>query len=96
MSIGLQLKHHTDIVSQIVKKLGSEKTKQHLNKCLYYVNVGSNDYINNYFDTEHYQSSRQFTPAQYAAALVDELSVYLKVFTLTITKRCMLMFTNNY
>lgn len=79
VSIGLQLKHHTDIVSQIVKKLGNERAKQHLNKCLYYVNVGSNDYINNYFNTEKYQSSKQFTPDQYAAALVNELSTYLKV-----------------
>lgn len=79
ISIGLQLQHHKDIVSQIAKKLGSDKVQQHLNKCLYYVNVGSNDYLNNYFLPQHYPTNGKYTTDQYAAALVKELSTYLKV-----------------
>lgn len=78
ISMGLQLEHHRDIVSQIAKKLGSEKVKQHLNKCLYYVNIGSNDYLNNYFLPQHYPSNGKYNADQYAVALVNEHSTYLK------------------
>jgi hypothetical protein len=81
ISMGLQVKHHTDIVSQITKKLGSEKVQQHLNKCLYYVNIGSNDYLNNYFLPQFYPTNAKYNADQYAAALVKEHSTYLKVFT---------------
>ncbi|KAI5384838.1 hypothetical protein KIW84_071716 [Lathyrus oleraceus] len=78
ISMGLQLEHHRDIVSQIAKKLGSEKVRQHLNKCLYYVNIGSNDYLNNYFLPQHYPSNGKYNADQYAVALVNEHSTYLK------------------
>lgn len=78
ISMGLQLQHHTDIVSQIAKKLGYDKVQQHLNKCLYYVNIGSNDYLNNYLLPQHYPTKGKYTTDQYAAALVQELSTYLK------------------
>jgi len=75
-----QVENHKAIVSQINKKLtSSEKAKEHLNKCLYYVNIGSNDYINNYFLKEHYDSSKKFSPDQYAKVLVKEYSKNLKV-----------------
>ncbi|QCD84876.1 zeta-carotene desaturase [Vigna unguiculata] len=74
-----QVENHKAIVSQINKKLtSSEKAKEHLNKCLYYVNIGSNDYINNYFLKEHYDSSKKFSPDQYAKVLVKEYSKNLK------------------
>ncbi|XP_045825679.1 GDSL esterase/lipase At1g29670-like [Trifolium pratense] len=78
ISMGLQVQHHTDIVSQITEKLGSEKVQEHLNKCLYYVNIGSNDYLNNYFLPQFYPSNGKYTADQYAAALVKEHSTYLK------------------
>ena len=53
--------------------------KEHLNKCLYYVSIGNNDYINNYFAKEHYNSSQKFSPNKYAKVLVEEYSRYLKV-----------------
>ncbi|KAL5053696.1 hypothetical protein RYX36_034378 [Vicia faba] len=78
ISMGLQLEHHRDIVSQIAKKLGRDKVQQHLNKCLYYVNIGSNDYLNNYFLPQHYPTQAKYNINQYAEALVQEHSTYLK------------------
>ncbi|XP_058735803.1 GDSL esterase/lipase At1g29670-like [Vicia villosa] len=78
ISMGMQLEHHKDIVSQISKKLGKDKVQQHLNKCLYYVNIGSNDYLNNYFLPKQYPSNGKYNADQYAAALVQEHSTYLK------------------
>ncbi|XP_027347896.1 GDSL esterase/lipase At1g29670-like [Abrus precatorius] len=79
VSMELQLQNHKVIISQIAKKLGSsEQAQPHLNKCLYYVNIGSNDYLNNYFLPEHYPSSRMYSPDQYAGALVQQYSMHLK------------------
>ncbi|RDX96776.1 GDSL esterase/lipase, partial [Mucuna pruriens] len=77
ISFGLQLQNHKSIVSKINKKLGNQ-AQQHLNKCLYYVNIGSNDYLNNYFLPEHYPTSKTYSPEQYAVALAKEYSTYLK------------------
>ncbi|OIV95733.1 hypothetical protein TanjilG_05281 [Lupinus angustifolius] len=78
ISLRLQLANHRVIVSQIASKLGGfEKAKQYLSKCLYYVNIGSNDYLNNYFIPEYYPSSAIYTPEQYAEALIDEFTLNL-------------------
>jgi len=80
VGLGKQLLNHKVIVSLINGKLRSaKKARRHLNKCLYYVNIGSNDYINNYFKPEHYQSSHMFSPDQFAEALILEYSRNLKV-----------------
>nr|AFK39208.1 unknown [Medicago truncatula]AFK44052.1 unknown [Medicago truncatula] len=78
ISLGLQLRNHRAIVSQIASRLGGiDKAQQYLNKCLYYVNIGSNDYINNYFLPQFYPTSHIYSPEQYAEALIQELSLNL-------------------
>ncbi|GMI79514.1 hypothetical protein like AT1G29670 [Hibiscus trionum] len=49
-----------------------------LRKCIYSVQIGSNDYINNYFKPEFYETGRSFTPSEYATLLVQQLSLQLK------------------
>ncbi|KAK7245595.1 hypothetical protein RIF29_40442 [Crotalaria pallida] len=79
VSLGLQLLHHRAIVSRIAFKLGGlRRAKQYLSKCLYYVQIGNNDYLNNYFIPEYYPTSTIYSPEQYAEALIDELALYLK------------------
>ncbi|KAK7399741.1 hypothetical protein VNO78_10930 [Psophocarpus tetragonolobus] len=79
ISLGAQLQNHKVIVTQITQKLGTLLlAQQHLNKCLYYVNIGNNDFINNYFLPEHYTSSRDYTVDQYTQELVQEYSMHLK------------------
>ncbi|XP_021721589.1 GDSL esterase/lipase At1g29660-like [Chenopodium quinoa] len=43
----------------------------YLNKCLYTVNIGSNDYINNYFLPQQFPSSKLFTKDEYATLLIS-------------------------
>ncbi|XP_019444696.1 PREDICTED: GDSL esterase/lipase At1g29670-like [Lupinus angustifolius] len=74
-----QIKNHKVIISQISEKLGSEQeAKEHINKCLYYINIGSNDYLNNYFMKTRYPTHRMYTPEQYAGSLAHEYSIQLK------------------
>lgn len=80
MELGLQLQHHKIIVDQIGTKLGGDqKASQYLNKCLYYVNIGSNDFISNYFLPQFYPTRRIYKPEEYAEDLVNKLSQSLKV-----------------
>ncbi|KAF1881902.1 hypothetical protein Lal_00038544 [Lupinus albus] len=80
MNLELQINNHKVIISQIAAKLGGpDKAQQHLNKCLYYINIGSNDYINNYFLRNTYSTSRTYTPEQYAEALVQQYSQQIRV-----------------
>lgn len=53
---------------------GWEKANEYLSKCLYHVNIGSSDYINNYFLPQIYPTSQQFTLDQYADDLIARLS----------------------
>ncbi|KAJ1402769.1 SGNH hydrolase superfamily [Sesbania bispinosa] len=79
ISLGLQITHHLDVVSKIAIKLGGlRKAKEYLNKCLYYVNIGSNDYINNYFLPQFYPTSYLYSPQKYAEVLINQLSLYLQ------------------
>ncbi|KAL5577072.1 hypothetical protein UlMin_018771 [Ulmus minor] len=72
ISLDRQLQNHQTIVSRIIVKLGSrEAAKDHLSKCLYYVGMGSNDYINNYFKPQS-PTSRLYTPEKYAEVLVQQ------------------------
>jgi phospholipase/lecithinase/hemolysin len=75
ISLGGQLKNHWVTVSRIIKKLGNKYTAmKYLNKCLYSVGMGNNDYINNYFMPKNYNTSHQYTPAQYARVLIRQYS----------------------
>nr|KYP38092.1 GDSL esterase/lipase At4g18970 family [Cajanus cajan] len=79
VSFGSQIHNHKAILSEITKKLGGpDQAQQHLNKCLYYVNIGNNDYLNNYFMPEHYPSSSKYSPDKYASVLIQEYATHLK------------------
>ncbi|GMH05189.1 hypothetical protein Nepgr_007029 [Nepenthes gracilis] len=73
-----QMKNHKIIISKLAFKNGG-KAMAVLNKCLYTMNIGNNDYINNYFMPEDYISSHLYTPRQYAALLIRHYSHQLKI-----------------
>ena len=75
-----QLKNHKTIISRISRLLGNgSSTRKLLSQCIYSIQIGSNDYINNYFKPEFYNTSRQYTLEQYAAVLVQKYSNQIKV-----------------
>lgn len=76
-----QLENHRAIYLKIARQRGGLKNaKEYLNQCLYYVNIGSNDYINNFFLPEQYPSSRIYNLERYTNLLISKLSQYLEVF----------------
>ncbi|OAY25024.1 GDSL esterase/lipase At1g29670 [Manihot esculenta] len=70
-----QLENHKATISRMVGASGDNQTTNNLlKKCLYYVGLGSNDYLNNYFLPQRYPTSKTFTLDAYAKALVTQFS----------------------
>lgn len=79
ISLNRQLQNHKVTLSSLIKLRGTrESAANHLNKCLYYVAMGSNDYLNNYFVPGYYNTSRLYTPEQYAKVLIVQYYKQLK------------------
>ncbi|MFS7903940.1 putative triacylglycerol lipase [Helianthus anomalus] len=74
-----QLRHHKSIVSKLTQ---SKKNRSLLKKCVYIVNIGSNDYLNNFFLHDIYNTSNKYTKDQYAKVLMRQFSRQLKVHIL--------------
>ncbi|CAL2252087.1 unnamed protein product [Prunus armeniaca] len=64
---GSQLGGHISLDQQLLNH-------QYLNKCLYSVGMGNNDYINNYFKPQFYPTSRMYTLEQYTTVLIEQYS----------------------
>ncbi|CAD6239149.1 unnamed protein product [Miscanthus lutarioriparius] len=53
------------------------KVAAHLGRCIFFVGMGSNDYLNNYFMPNYYDSARRYSPRDYAALLLQGYSAQL-------------------
>ncbi|OMO67798.1 Lipase, GDSL [Corchorus olitorius] len=78
VSLNQQLRNHKTIISRINSKLGDSSAKKLLSQCIYSLQIGCNDYFNNYFQPEFYNTSSQYTPKQYAMVLIDQYSEQIK------------------
>ncbi|KAL5989833.1 hypothetical protein ACLOJK_010728 [Asimina triloba] len=79
ISMNGQLRNYQATVAEVVSLLGDEDSAaDYLSQCIYSVGMGSNDYLNNYFMPAAYQTSRQFTPEQYAQVLIQQYSQQLR------------------
>nr|GFB35984.1 GDSL esterase/lipase At1g29670-like [Tanacetum cinerariifolium] len=79
-SFGGQINNYVTTVSQVVRLLGNVNVAaNHLKKCIFSVGIGSNDYLNNYFMPDYYQTSRRFTPNQYANALIKHYAKQIRI-----------------
>lgn len=90
LSMNKQLLNHQITVVRIKNILtrDGKSTNGYLNKCLYTVGMGNNDYINNYFLPKFYPTSRIYTPEQYATVLIQQYSQQLKVISFPLLPFC--------
>ncbi|XP_059669415.1 GDSL esterase/lipase At1g29670-like [Cornus florida] len=83
ISFTQQLINHQTTISRIAQLLGNESSSttvtDYLNKCIYTVGFGSNDYINNYFLPNYYPTSTLYTLDEYAVALMQQYSLQLSI-----------------
>ncbi|KAL9661469.1 hypothetical protein QQ045_026293 [Rhodiola kirilowii] len=77
-SMTKQLYYHSLIVSRLGHLFKSRaEVSNHLQKCIYTVGIGSNDFVNNYFVPESYSSSKQYSPDAFANLLAQQLAAQL-------------------
>jgi hypothetical protein len=78
-TMNIQLYNHNITVSRIAKILGSEEVaRKYLSQCIYVSDMGHNDYLNNYF-LDDYNSSKLYTPEEYAQLLIETYETQLEV-----------------
>ncbi|GLU14464.1 hypothetical protein SLE2022_310320 [Rubroshorea leprosula] len=66
-----QIRNFQTTLDQITANLGAIDTAQSLAKCLFFVGMGSNDYLNNYL-MPNYATRNQYNGQQYADLLVSQ------------------------
>lgn len=80
--MGVQLLNHKLTILRVAILLGnSTLASEHMKKCLYVVNIGSNDYINNYLMPQYYPTSTLYSPQNFAQLLIDVYKKHLTVST---------------
>ncbi|WCJ27293.1 GDSL esterase/lipase At1g29660 [Euphorbia peplus] len=68
-----QLLNHRKTMLSLAKILRSEAVaKWYIGKCLYTVGFGTNDYIQNYFVPDYYNTSKQYTLTQFTQLLIQQ------------------------
>ncbi|XP_016433832.1 GDSL esterase/lipase At1g71691-like [Nicotiana tabacum] len=71
-----QIKNFENTLDQITDNLGAPDVAQALAKCMFFVGMGSNDYLNNYL-MPNYDTKNRYNPQQYASLLVQQYSQQL-------------------
>ncbi|XP_043719048.1 GDSL esterase/lipase At1g33811 [Telopea speciosissima] len=76
MSMNQQVSNFATTVQQMRRFFRRNDTGlySYLSKCIFYSGLGSNDYLNNYFMTDLYSTSRDYNPQNYAALLLQDYS----------------------
>ncbi|XP_015057321.2 GDSL esterase/lipase At1g71691-like [Solanum pennellii] len=71
-----QIKNFEDTLDEITDNLGAPDVAQALAKCIFFVGMGSNDYLNNYL-MPNYDTKNHYNPQQYANLLVQHYTQQL-------------------
>lgn len=77
----MQLDHHKATIAKIKELKGNDEAaaKDYLGKCLYSVNMGSNDYMANYLLASTNPNDIVYTPDSWAQDLATRMHDFLKV-----------------
>ncbi|GJS86351.1 GDSL esterase/lipase-like protein [Tanacetum coccineum] len=72
-----QIKNFENSLDEISNALGAANLGQALSRCIFFVGMGSNDYLNNYL-MPNYNTRNQYDGNQYAELLSEEYTTQLK------------------
>ncbi|KAJ1704220.1 hypothetical protein LUZ63_003999 [Rhynchospora breviuscula] len=74
-----QVEHFRSAIQTMKRNFNGNDTMltDYLGKCIFYVGMGSNDYLNNYFMPNLYTSSYQYSQKAYSTILLQEYSQQL-------------------
>ncbi|KAJ1283068.1 hypothetical protein BS78_03G099800 [Paspalum vaginatum] len=55
----------------------ASRLTEHLGRCVFFVGMGSNDYLNNYFMPDYYDTAQRYSPRDYTALLLQGYSAQI-------------------
>ncbi|KAI4383546.1 hypothetical protein MLD38_009372 [Melastoma candidum] len=70
-SLYQQVQHFQRTLNQMKNQMGDEEIRRHLAKSLVVMNLGNNDYLNNYLLPSFYNTSSIYKPLEYAEILIS-------------------------
>lgn len=73
-----QLRNFENTLNQLTGNLGADNMATQLSRCIFFVGMGSNDYLNNYL-MPNYNTKNQYNGQQYADLLVQTYNHQLTV-----------------
>ncbi|XP_030471645.1 GDSL esterase/lipase At5g08460 [Syzygium oleosum] len=76
-SLRRQVDNFRSTLSQLKNQMGEEELRQYLAKSLVMMNLGSNDYVNNYLMPSLYDTSSLFNPCDYAQILITNYTTHI-------------------
>ncbi|XP_022152509.1 GDSL esterase/lipase At1g71691-like [Momordica charantia] len=71
-----QIRNFENTLDQVSNNLGAANVEQSIEQCIFFVGMGSNDYLNNYL-MPNYPTRNQYNGQQYADLLVNQYSQQL-------------------
>ncbi|RWR92677.1 GDSL esterase/lipase [Cinnamomum micranthum f. kanehirae] len=71
-----QIRNFENTLDQITNRLGADGVAEAISKCIFFVGMGSNDYLNNYM-MPNYDTRNRYNPQQYADLLVQQYTTQL-------------------
>ncbi|KAL6176662.1 hypothetical protein ACLB2K_053295 [Fragaria x ananassa] len=71
-----QIKNFQTTLDQITKNLGADDVARAIGKCIFFVGMGSNDYLNNYL-MPNYDTKNQYNAQQFADLLAQQYTHHL-------------------
>ncbi|KAK3419414.1 hypothetical protein EUGRSUZ_H05057 [Eucalyptus grandis] len=77
-SLRQQVENFRSTLSQLKNQMGEEELRRYLAKSLVMMNLGSNDYLNNYLMPSLYVTSSLFNPNDYAQLLITNYTTYIE------------------
>lgn len=72
-----QLRHFEEVRNLLSEKLGEKKAKELISEAVYFISIGSNDYMGGYLGDPKMQES--YNPEQYVGMVIGNLTQAIQV-----------------
>lgn len=72
-----QLRNFEEVRKSLAEKLGEKKAKKLISEAIYFISIGSNDYIGGYLGNPKMQES--YNPEQYVGIVIGNLTQAIQV-----------------
>lgn len=85
------MRNFEEVQKWLTEKLGDEKAKEVISEAVYFISIGSNDYMGGYLGNPKVQE--QYNPEQYVGMVIGNLTQSIQVslkYLLALIAQCLL------